>query len=266
MAKLTYIFHDCFVLETAEFVFVFDFWKDPFSKSGEVPYFLEIADKNKTLVVVVSHHHKDHYSKYIFGWAGLFKDTRYILSKDTAKYCRHILRGDSLYKGMRPDPQSVTVIGPGERFVEQGYEIFAFSSTDIGNSYVVKTGGKIFFHAGDLNDWSWRAESTEDEVREEKDKFLTILNEIKSEFPRIDYAMFPVDPRMGEGYWEGAATFNRLFDVGLFIPMHFCLAENPEQEIDYIKKVWETGKYANPERGKVLVLTGPYSELSSISN
>lgn len=262
MAKLTYIYHDCFVFETERLIFVFDFWKDPYSENKGLPYFLEVADKSKTLVVFVSHHHKDHYSKQIFEWFQYFRKTRYILSKDTAKYCRHIIKPGSIYSGIKPNFEDIVVLGPEQNFKTDDFEIKAFDSTDIGNSYVLTVDGKSIFHAGDLNAWTWREESDMEEIDEITKRYKEILKSVKNFFTRFDIVMFPVDPRMRSGFYEGAKLFNEEFMTSYFFPMHFCLAESEGDKIEFRKKIWETDKYINENVGNCVILSSPYSVIT----
>ncbi|MCM1139801.1 MAG: MBL fold metallo-hydrolase [Muribaculum sp.] len=258
MEKLTYIWHDCFVFENDEVAIVFDYWKDPLSKPGEMPLFLKNIGIGKRLYVVVSHHHKDHYVKEIFSWSHHFSEVRYILSKDTAKFARHILSPDSLYIGAKPDPSIVTVLKPGESFSDGFISVEAFGSTDIGNSYAINAGGTTLFHAGDLNAWIWKDESTEEEVKLELKKYTDILSDIAAKYPRFDLAMFPVDSRIGTDYFTGARLFVRAIDVAHFFPMHFGLG-TPDEQQRYQLNAAAVERYANPERGEYICLQSPYS-------
>lgn len=258
MQKLTYIWHDCFVFENEDLAIVFDYWKDPLAKKGEIPLFLKNIEIGKRIYVVVSHHHKDHYVKDIFNWAHLFPDVKYILSKDTAKFARHILSPNSVYNGARPDPSSVTVLQPGESYKDEYISAEAFGSTDIGNSYAIKAGDTTIFHAGDLNAWLWKDESTEDEVKTELKKFTDILDVITAKYPHFDLAMFPVDSRIGADYFTGARIFVNAIDVARFFPMHFGLG-TPEEQMKYQLDAAAVERYANPNRGEYICLQSPYS-------
>lgn len=259
MVKLTYIWHDCFLLETKNVYLIFDFWKDIVSTDDSLPYFFKEIDFEKPLYVLVSHHHKDHYTKRIFEWGRYFKNIRYILSKDVARYARHILTPGSIYTGTRPPVSSVTVLSPGDSFNDCFISVDAFPSTDIGNSYSVCAEGLSIFHAGDLNAWIWREESTEEEVRKSIKTFEDILNLISLKHSAFDIAMFPVDSRIGSGYFSGAALFVRKFNVRHFFPMHFCLGESLEEQLKYRVDAAAVSKYANPERGEYICLQSPYS-------
>lgn len=258
MQKLTYIWHDCFVFENEDLVMVFDYWKDPLAKKGEIPLFLKNIDISKRLYVVVSHHHKDHYVKEIFNWTHLFPDVRYILSKDTAKFARHILSPGAVYNGVKPEPSSVTVLSPGESYKDDYVSVEAFGSTDIGNSYAIKAGDSTIFHAGDLNAWLWKDESTEVEVATELKKFTNILDGIAAKHSQFDLAMFPVDSRIGTDYFTGAKMFVREISVAHFFPMHFGLG-SPEEQLKYQFDAASVERYANNHRGEYICLQSPYS-------
>lgn len=259
MIKLTYIYHDCFVVENDSDIFVFDYWKDPFTERGELPFFITSSAKEKTLNIFVSHHHKDHYSKHIFEWNNLFKTTRYFLSADTARSCRYILKPDSIYEGPKPNPEDVIILKPGERFKHGTLEVYVYSSTDIGNSYLVRSDNKTIFHAGDLNAWVWDDEELWQDNAECIKTFKAIIESIKKDFTDIDYAMFPVDPRLGKETFTGARIFNGELKIKTFIPMHFCLGENDKEQSDYLKKVWQIPAESCPKSGECVILTSPYS-------
>lgn len=61
------------------------------------------------------------------------------------------------------------------------------------------------FHAGDLNFWHWRDESTVREIDEADEAFRQAVDPIMAE--EIDLAFFPVDPRQGRMYDAGANYF-----------------------------------------------------------
>jgi len=249
-------------MQTARANIVFDFWKDPFCSPDEIPMFIQECDKKKPLYVLVSHHHKDHYTKKIFEWDSLFCKIHYIISKDTAKFSRHILNPDSLYKGFRPRPDDITVLKPDEVFNDGVIKVEAFQSTDIGNSYAISIDGMTVFHAGDLNAWIWKGESTEEEVRTVTSEYEKIIDSICSAYPSFDYVMFPVDSRIGAEYFRGAEIFVSRINVGHFFPMHFGLGETAEQKIGYRLDAAKAELYMNPLRGEYICLQAPYSSFA----
>ena len=264
MTQITYIYHDCFFVELQKCNLVFDFWKDPIGYTDGLPYFLSTADKEKPLYVFVSHHHKDHYTKKIFNWEEYFPKIKYIISSDVAKMARHILTPNSIYSGRKPCPDNVIILREGERWEDSSLRTEAFGSTDIGNSYYTEIKDNMekqlsFFHAGDLNAWLWKDESTPEEVREALDKYLGILDNLKSKHPSIDFVMFPVDSRIGTDYAEGAKRFVREINVGHFFPMHFGLYETREEKQKRSHDAAKVKDYANTDRGEYICLQAPYS-------
>lgn len=228
MFSLTYIYHDCFLFLSKELAIVFDFWKDPISESQEIPDFVRDLPDNLPLYVFVSHFHKDHFNPDIFKWSRIHPSIRYIISRDVARSIRHKLNPSSIYRGEKIDASKVTVLAKPDIFSDSLITVNAFGSTDVGNSYAVtlKSCGLILFHAGDLNCWTWRDESTPEEIASAEKAFLSELKPIREVFPAFDFAMFPVDSRIGTGYDEGARTFIEKFDVKRFFPMHFELADD----------------------------------------
>lgn len=259
MVSITYIWHDCFVFSDDRISIVFDYWKDPLTDNGELPRFLEGLDRDKPLYVVVSHHHKDHFNRDIFEWSDRFPNIRYILSNDVAKFVRHIITPGGTYAGIRPTPESVTVLRRGESFSDDFIHVDAFGSTDIGNSYAVTAGDFKIFHAGDLNAWIWLDESTQAEVNKAMGDFKAVLKDISLKFDGFDMAMFPVDSRIGREYYTGASIFVREFDVKHFFPMHFGLGDTAEEQLRYQLDAAKIRDYANPDRGEYICLQSPYS-------
>lgn len=255
--ELIYLHHDCFLLKTPQFSVVFDYYADSDGEAKDRPGFFDYIDPEKPLYVLVSHHHKDHFTKKIFEWQQMHGDVRYIISKDVGKFSRHILREDSLYKGVRPKPGSVVTLKKGEEYNDSLLCVRAFGSTDIGNSYLISAGDKKIFHAGDLNAWIWKDESTAAEVEASLREFRAIVSDIAEIAPKIDIVMFPVDSRIGTEYYSGASIFVNMIDVCYFIPMHFCLAENDE-DLEWRRRcALRFREYANLQRGAYIGLTRP---------
>lgn len=255
---LTYIYHDCFLLKTPTANIIFDYWKNPEAIGTDL---FEKLNPDVPLYVLVSHHHKDHYNPEIFQWADKFTDIHYILSRDTMRAARHYFTPGSLYNGARRvNLNCVTDLAPGGRFEDERLKIYAFGSTDIGNSYMVEIDGKKIFHAGDLNAWIWKDESSDEEIMTALSKYEQILSSIHQQTENFDLAMFPVDARLGTDFWTGAAIFVRKFNVGTFVPMHFTLADDPHKQLEYIAAAGNFKAYANPDRGRYVLLSIPGEE------
>lgn len=261
--EIVYIWHDCFVVYTDSVTLIFDYWKDTLVCDDSLPLFIREINRENPVYVFVSHHHKDHYTTKIFDWIDLFPKIRYILSNDTSKFSRHILSPNSIYAKKKPSPEQVTVMSPGDRFEDKDIAVEAFGSTDIGNSYIVTVNGDTVFHAGDLNAWIWRDESTEEEVSQALSAFRVILDGISMKHPSIDYAMFPVDSRIGSEYYTGAKIFVKEIYVKHFFPMHFGLGTTHMEQIKYQLDAARINDYANTERGEYICLQSPYSSFRS---
>lgn len=236
--SLTYIYHDCFVISTDDAVMIFDYWKDPLAgpDGKDFPPLLDEIDPGKSIYVIISHHHKDHFSRRVFLWQKRFPDIQYVISPDVFKAVKYLFKPDGTYQGFKPNPESVHVLKEGEVYSDGTVRIKAFGSTDIGNSYLVENSGYRFFHAGDLNAWLWLDESTPEEVDEARRGFTEIMEKVRTDCPALDLVMFPVDSRMGRDYWWGARFFVDNILCNLFVPMHFELvldeADKEQRRLD----------------------------------
>lgn len=263
--SLSFVWHDCFVLDSPHAgSFVFDFWTDPRSDGKGMPDFVaRLRESGKRVFFIVSHHHKDHFVKDIFEWSLGWPEAHYVISRDTAKMMRHMLRPESIWKGVRVPPEQITILSPGESAEIDGVRFDAFGSTDIGNSYVITIppahpgdSPLHIFHAGDLNAWLWKDESTPAEVTAALRGFTDILAVISRCHPHLDVAMMPVDSRIGSEWYTGASLLVRAIDIDMFIPMHFCLG-TPEEIERRKADALRFELYANPKRGSYIGLTSP---------
>lgn len=206
MTKVTYLDHSGFAVTTDDAILVFDYYRDPahalhklLSHHAELP-----------VVFFATHRHPDHFNPSIFEMA---QDRRrvYVLSND-----------------IRPQyiPSNLAVQGMSHGDVVEDLpgckRVKAYGSTDVGISFFVTlTDGTTVFHAGDLNLWHWKDQYTDRQVVKAGEKFDRVLNQIKSEVSEIDIVMFPVDPRQGTDFAEGAHRFLNAVKVKHFFPMHF---------------------------------------------
>ena len=160
------------------------------------------------LYILSSHAHPDHFNPEILSWKSERPDIRYILSediRDSQKACFH----DAIF------------LKKGEEWNDDLLKVKAFGSTDIGISFLVDVMDKKIFHAGDLNNWHWREESTPQEISEAETAYLNELETLAQYTDYVDLAMFPVDPRLGEDYALGARQFINRIRTRQFVPMHF---------------------------------------------
>lgn len=205
VAKIHYLYHSAFAVKTDAHFLIFDYYNDKpaFGKSGidaGVITSEELADLNT--VVFVSHSHGDHFNPVIFEWQKNNADIRYVLSSDVPK------TGKKIYS---MNPREVLDLGD--------LKVETFGSTDQGVSFLVTVDKLSIFHAGDLNWWHWKDESTESEVEQSEKDFLKEVEAII--LKSIDIAFFPVDPRLGSGYYLGGERFAELVKPSMLVPMHF---------------------------------------------
>ncbi|MGB7595267.1 MAG: MBL fold metallo-hydrolase [Erysipelotrichaceae bacterium] len=184
--KITYIHHSGVMVELKEAVLLFDYWKGDFT-----------FPTGKRRTVFISHAHHDHYNPAV-----LEMDAMVIADASIPN------RGKDMYS-----------VHPGDVLKLDDLTVHVYGSTDEGVSFMVEADGKRIFHAGDLNYWHWRDESTYDEIKEAQSKFDAEIAKIP--LLRLDLAMFPVDARMGSGFYEGADLFIAKFRPEYFLPIHF---------------------------------------------
>lgn len=206
MTKVTYLDHSGFAVQLPEVILVFDYYRDP---SHALHKILE-NNPDTPVVFFVSHQHKDHYNTGIYELAQNHRRV-YVTANDVPA---------------RAIPSTLEVAGmsAGDRIegLPGGISVKAYPSTDSGVSFLVETSaGKKIFHAGDLNLWHWKDESTKEEIKKSEAAFQKALHRISSENPALDIAMFPVDPRLGTDFGEGAKEFLTAIKVANFFPMHF---------------------------------------------
>lgn len=207
--QLTYIYHSGFAIETEQVTVIIDYYKD----SSETTYNQGVVhdrllQRPGKIYVLATHFHPDHFNREILTWKEQRPDIIYIFSKDILKHKR-AQKEDAIY------------IKKGETYEDDHIHIQAFGSTDVGVSFLIILEGRRIFHAGDLNNWHWSEESTEQEIRKAEGDFLAEVKNIKLSTSEIDLVMFPVDPRLGKNYMKGPKQFIEQIKTSIFVPMHF---------------------------------------------
>lgn len=153
-----------------------------------------------TRLFLFSHSHGDHYTKAAFA----LPQARFVVS-------------DEFPRALLP---SAIRLAPLQSAVVDGIAIRAYASTDLGVSFLVDVDGVRIFHAGDLNLWHWKHESTPAEIEEATALYQAAIKPLTAYADTIDLAFFPVDPRMGEGTEQGALDFAARLRPKQLIPMH----------------------------------------------
>ena len=201
-ASVTYYHNSGFTVAVKDTLLVFDYWR---GEHGEVSRNMGLGPKDfadySHILVFVSHDHVDHFDRVIYTWDDGRLPITYIISDDLPEDC----------KGRR--------VKPGKTLTAGDAEIRVFGSTDKGVSFWVLVNGVRVFHAGDLNLWHWKEESTPREIARAEKDFYAAMAPI--EHLPVDIALFPVDPRMGGMYEAGANYFVMSVKPRVFIPMHW---------------------------------------------
>jgi L-ascorbate metabolism protein UlaG (beta-lactamase superfamily) len=201
-AMVTYYHHSGFTVEVGKNLLIFDYWR---GEKLELPQRTWIKNddlaKYEKILVFVTHDHEDHFDETIYTWDHENLPITYIISDDL------------------PITRKGTRMKPGDEKAVGDIEIRAYDSTDKGVSFYVTVEGLHIFHAGDLNLWHWREESSLREIAQAERAYYEAVAPIER-LP-IDIAMFPVDPRMGGLFDAGANHFIMAVKPRLFIPMHW---------------------------------------------
>ncbi len=200
--EVTYYLHSGFSCAKDEVLLIFDYWTGEHGELADsrriTPEYLR---RFKEVYVFISHSHPDHFDPAVMAWHGEAPVT-YIVSYEMPVGTR----------GKRMNVGDVLRLG-------EHVTVEAFDSTDLGVSFLVELDGIRIFHAGDLNFWHWREESTVQEIDEAEAAFRKACEPLEHE--PIDLAFFPVDPRQGRLFDAGANYFIMTVKPRLLVPMHF---------------------------------------------
>ena len=211
---ITHYYHSGFSVAGGRTLLVFDYW---LGERGEVTPDKQLTPKRlkryDNVFVFISHEHIDHLDPVVFTW-NENGNVSYIVSSDMPVGTR----------GKR--------MAPGDTLkLSDEVTVTAFDSTDLGVSFLVDFCGIRLFHAGDLNFWHWREESTMQEIEEADAEFRKAVQPIARE--KIDVAFFPVDPRQGTMFEAGANYFILTVKPRILIPMHYF--HRSDAAVDYAR-------------------------------
>ena len=200
MTRVTFLDHSGFLVELPNVTLLFDWWK------GELP----ALRPGVPLLVFSSHRHEDHLKPEIF----TLDADAFLLGSDIRLTPRNLEKwGVSEEKAAR-----CARLGKHDTVSPlPGVTLETFPSTDEGVAFLVTADGQSVFHAGDLNWWHWEGEDV-GWNRNMEVNFKRYTEPLRGR--RMDIAMLPLDPRLGEDGFRGPAYFLELADVRRFLPMH----------------------------------------------
>ena len=228
--KVTYHYNSGFSIRVGSTLLVFDYWEGENRRLSDVGRLNQgILTAYEQVYVFISHAHPDHLDPIVYEWRNAMPNINYIVSSDLPIGKR----------GRRIAPLE-------ELTLSNDLSVKAFESTDLGVSFLVTAYGMNIFHAGDLNLWHWRQESSLREIEAAEEAFYSACEPIPAS--GIDLAMFPVDPRQGMMYDAGANRFILTKKPRLFIPMHW--QDRPEVAVDFARR-------ARTPQTEVLAMTHP---------
>ena len=203
--KLTFVFHSCFILETATTAVIFDFFRD--TTNNAVARFVQKS--NKHVYFVNSHAHPDHFSKALFDIDAPESDIKIILSRDI--------------KIKLSEEQRARVthfIKLNEVYHDENIRLTACPSTDVGCSFAVEVEDVTAYHSGDNNNWYLVDEMDDEKLNFMERCFLAAVDDISQRFSHFNVVMFPVDPRLGDEIYRGPRQFLDRIHADYFSPMH----------------------------------------------
>lgn len=199
--RVTFLDHSGFLAASGSAALLFDWWR------GELP----AIPPGVPLYVFASHAHPDHFDPRIFALDDGTRDVRFLLGHD-------IKPRDLSRRGVSPETLGkCAFLRGGETLALPEANLETLSSTDEGVAFLVTVDGQTLFHAGDLNWWHWEGED-KGWNRNMEVNFKRYAEPLRGR--RIDLAMLPLDPRLGEDGFRGPAYFLELADIRRFLPMH----------------------------------------------
>lgn len=198
--SVTYLHHCSFIVETQNYQLVFDWIK------GDIP------ETEKTRVCFITHSHLDHFNRKIFE----VDFDAWIVSSDVNSN----------------ESMKVSIVDQNDSLHLLGLKVEVLGSTDLGCSYYVEVDGLKLFYAGDLNNWHWKNESTETEIDEMNEWYLSLIEPLKEK--EVDVLFIDIDPRLKVDYDLGALQLLEIIQPSIVFPMHFT------SDIDAFKKYLES--------------------------
>lgn len=196
--RVHYIFHSGFLVETAASYYLFDYYQ------GKLP----CLSGAKPIVVFSSHCHQDHYNPQVFS----------ILQDMGMENILAVLAKDISPRKYPRDIEVIRARGCQNYLLPGGEKLETLISTDSGVAYLLTTDQGTIYHAGDLNDWTWKEENSR-QNRQMRGNYRHQIDSIKGR--HIDIAFLPLDPRQEENYADGILYFLNKTHTVLAYPMHY---------------------------------------------
>ncbi|MGN0315275.1 MAG: MBL fold metallo-hydrolase [Fusicatenibacter sp.] len=203
--KIHYLKHSGFFLEWENCGMLFDYWK------GKLPETI----RDRELFIFASHVHEDHFNPAIFDLRLPGHEVHYILSHD-------IRRKVNRMTDREIPVDQITYVRPGEELILQDLQgnsivVKTLRSTDCGVAFLVNCQGENYFHAGDLNCWTW-PDDTKQHRNQMVAEYQREIDKLKE--TAVKAAFLPLDPRLEAEYDRGIRYFLRHVRTEQIYPMH----------------------------------------------
>ena len=205
--KVTYIHHSCFLAETDNCYYLFDYFKGT----------LQALNPEKPILVLASHRHGDHYHPSVFS-----------VLKDMGMQRIFAVLSHDISSGTVPEGMPCITVSAHRTYdLPQGQTLTTYRSTDEGVAFLIEEQKDCFYHAGDLNDWVWEEESDEynKQMTENYRKEIGTLAQNLGE-KSLTAAFVVLDPRQEKDYDRGILYFLQNIACDQVYPMHYW--EKPE--------------------------------------
>ncbi len=247
--KVWYLYHSGYAVQTGGCLLIFDYWNDKEQGNGRdlengvfdpVHWLKNVVHHTESgiipsLVVFSSHKHGDHFNPDILFWQNTIPSIRYILSQDIPRHHFAGMDKQAVIEAGNPDAATdaarIVRMKPHETFSmpELDLVVHTFRSTDAGVAFWVEVGGRVIYHAGDLNLWHWEEESKSwnNGMRSRFSKEMDRISEWSSiSGKKPDVAFLPVDPRLESHWLDGYVPFMEKVGARTVFPMHFGTSSN----------------------------------------
>lgn len=202
--SITYIHHNCFVLDTPDRTYLFDYPGEAHLPDGAADQ-VRRAVAGRDLVVFISHGHDDHMNDHLDLVTATAASVCHVISDDVAE----------LRPGAMPARGDTLVVEPDARYGFGSMDVQTLMSNDLGVAYLVEDGGVRFYYGGDLAEWIWPATPLR-EAEFTRAFFSRAMERVRDFRPHVAFSN--TDPRLTN--LAGGPTACRMAGAQVFVPMH----------------------------------------------
>ncbi len=202
-AVIWYLGHSGWAVETESRFLIFDYWE---RSEPDAPRSLSNGHidpeeiKDKSVLVLVTHSHADHYDPRILDWEDKLSDVTYVFGWKIDEDSNHIQCGE--------ERETIELDGVTIRTIHHDFDGIPESA------FLVDLDGIVFFHSGDHGNGPPPF----------KDQFVSNIDYIAKSAPKIDFAFIPL-------WGEESYVIEKLKPKFTF-PMHDLGREHKYNELE----------------------------------